>query len=91
MNARRIKLALTAALINRKESDNALLSVKEVMNCFVEEVGDFLGLTTTNRAELNARMIHETYVLQYERMSINIDMVSNPLQQVQSVQRFDLR
>ncbi len=91
MNARKIKLALTAALINHSESDNVLGSVKDVMKKFVGEVGDFLGLTPVGQLQLNASTVKETYRLQYEHVSVNIDLISNPMRKIQSVQRFEVR
>ncbi|MCB0637622.1 MAG: hypothetical protein KDC54_13425 [Lewinella sp.] len=88
MNTRKIKLALTAGLINRNTNGNALLSVKELMNQFGDDVGTFLGLTPQSRATLDSQTIRETYALQYERCTLNVNLVSHPAANRQTIQGF---
>ena len=90
MNARQIKLALTAGLINRNYTDNALQAVKEVMKAFAGDAGRFLGLASLGRAQLNRDVVKETFKLQYEHLTINIDLVFNVKAKIQTVHGFQL-
>ena len=90
MNARQIKLALTAGLINRNHTENALLAVKEVMKTFAEDAGRFLGLASLGKAQINRDVVKETFKLQYEHLTINIDLISNLKAKIETVQRFQL-
>lgn len=90
MNTRKIKLALTAGLINKNTSTNALASVKDLMNNFAAEVGVFLGLTATGNAKIGGNSIRESYALNYENCTLNIELVSNPNANMQTIQRFNL-
>jgi hypothetical protein len=89
MNTRKIKLALTAGLINKNTSSNALASVKDLMTSFTDEVGHFLGLINMGHATLNSDTIRESYTLRYENCTLNIDLVSQANRQ--SIQGFNLR
>jgi len=84
-------MALTAGLINQNTDSNALPTVKQLMSGFAEEVGSFLGLTRLGNASLNRNAVHEIYALQYENCTLNIELISHPQTQVQTVQRFQLR
>lgn len=91
MNTRKIKLALTAGLINRNTNGNALQAVTELMTNFADEVGAFLGLTPVGHSSLDRNAIRERYALQYENCTLNVELVSNPKAQRQTIQRFQLR
>ncbi len=89
MNSRKIKLALTVGLMNAEASNNAIHFVKEVMQGF-QEVGAFLGLALKDKAELNTNHIRQTYAVQFENCTVNLDLVSNPHTHYQYVQGFQL-
>lgn len=91
MNTRKIKLALTAGLINRNTNGNALQAVTDLMTNFADEVGAFLGLTTVGHSSLDHNAIRERYALQYENCTLNVELVSHPKAQRQTIQRFQLR
>lgn len=90
MNTRKIKLALTAGLINKNTSGNALSAVKDLMNSFADEAGRFLGLRSMGNSKMG-NAIRERYALNYENCTLNVDLVSHPQLNRQTVQRFQLR
>lgn len=89
MNSRKIKLALTVGLMNAEASNNAIYFVKEVMQGF-QEVGAFLGSVLKDKSTLNSNHIRQTYAVQFENCTVNVDLVSNPNTQYQYVQGFQL-
>jgi len=89
MNIRKIKLALTVGLMNTP-SANALQLIKEQMKGFREEVGSFLGLQEINRARLNHNHEEHRYSLRFERLTVDLDLISNPSTKTQVIRRFDL-
>lgn len=91
MNTQKIKMALTAGLINQANGGATLHTIKNLMNNFAGEVGNFLGLTQLRNASLNPHATYETYALQYEKCTLNVELVSQPQSRVQTVQRFQLR
>lgn len=90
MNTQKIKMALTAGLINQHTNTNVLPNVKQLMGNFAEEVGSFLGLSQLGNAVLNRNTIHEVYALRYEKCTLNLELISHPQTSVQTVQRFQL-
>ena len=90
MNTRKIKLALTAGLINQNTNGNALNAVKDLMTSFADEVGHFLGLKPISNSRMG-NAVRERYALNYEHCTLNIDLVSHPQVNRQTIQRFQLR
>ena len=90
MNTRKIKLALTAGLINKSTDNNALAAVKDLMSNFAHEAGRFLGLKATGNSSLGSNGTRESYALNYENCTLNIELVSNPIANLQTIQRFNL-
>lgn len=90
MNTRKVKLALTAGLINKSTNNNVLAAVKDLMNNFANEAGNFLALTPTGNTSLGGNATRESYALNYENCTLNIDLVSNPKANRQTIQRFNL-
>ncbi|RMF03071.1 MAG: hypothetical protein D6772_02610 [Bacteroidetes bacterium] len=88
MNTRKIKLALTAGLINKNTSSNALQAVKELMNNFADDAGRFLGLIPGRAMKLGGQSVRQSYVFRYENCTLNVDLVSHPHRQ--TIQRFHL-
>lgn len=90
MNNRKIKLALTVGLMNAGTNGNNVLNfVKEMMLGF-KEVGSFLGLVLKAKNNLNASHVRQTYAIQFEHCTVDIDLVSNPMTQYQYIQGFQL-
>ncbi|MEL6661100.1 MAG: hypothetical protein AAFP77_26710 [Bacteroidota bacterium] len=90
MNTRKIKLALTAGLINKNTNGNALDAVTDLMNAFANEVGRFMGLKPLGNARIG-NAVRESYALNYENCTLNVEVVSHPQAKRQTIQRFQLR
>ena len=90
MSNRKIKLALTAGLINRSIGNNALASVKDLMTSFVDDAGRFIKLTSLSNRTMGST-VKERYALQYEKCTLDIDLVSYPKANHQMVQAFQVR
>lgn len=88
MNIRKIKLALTVGLMNSNQS-NALIALRDLMLGF-KEVGAYLGLTVVGNERINPALIRETYAIRFENCTLDVDLVSNPRTQSQTVQGFQL-
>ena len=90
MNTRKIKLALTAGLINKNNNSNALAAVKDLMSNFADEAGRFLGLSNMGYASLGSGSIRESYALRYENCTLNVELISQANNR-QTIQGFQLR
>ncbi len=89
MNIRKIKLALTVGLMN-SNPNNVIGAVKDLMLGF-KEVGAFLGSTVVGNVRLNPALVKKRYAIRFENCTLDVDLVSNPITQSQSVQGFQLR
>lgn len=89
MNTRKLKLALTAGLINHNTNGNALSAVKDLMSNFADEAGRFLGLVPGRKQRLDDQAFRQNYALRYENCTLSVELVSHPHRQ--SIQRFQLR
>ncbi len=90
MNIRKIKLALTVGLLNKEQQNNALQDIKDLMLGFRDEVGAFLGFSRLGQAPLNGNHVKETYKVQFERCTLDVDLVLNSQTNTQVVQGFQL-
>jgi hypothetical protein len=90
MNTRKIKLALTVGLMNNDPGNNALNLVRELMLGF-QEVGSFLGLSMKRKSNLNPGHIKQTYALQFENCTLDVELVQDSRTNSQYVQNFQLR
>jgi hypothetical protein len=90
MNIRKIKLALTAGLINQNTNGNALNAVKDLMTSFADEAGRFLGLNAISNSQIG-NAVRERYTLNYEHCTLNVDLVWHPQFNRQTIQHFQLR
>lgn len=90
MNARKIKLALTAGLINKSSKDDALTDIKDLMRGFAEDVGHFVGLRSLSNRAFGSS-VQERYALQYENCTLDIDLISYPKVNQQVIQNFKVR
>lgn len=89
MNTRKIKLALTAGLINKSTGTNALASIKDLMGSFTNDAGRFIGLTPLSNKRMGST-VKERYALRYEHCTLNVDLVSYPKANHQMVQAFQV-
>ena len=90
-NLQKIKLALTVGMINKSEKGNTIATIKEMMRNFKTEVGNFIGLTITNRIPLGASMKNQIFAIKYENAVLNVNVVTNTNTRSQYIQGFDLR
>lgn len=91
MNIKKIKMALTIGLMKNRDSNQSLQALKELMNSFGGEVGNFLGLQKLDQELLNANHVQQRYALQFERCTLSVDLVANPKTKTQVVKSFHLR
>jgi hypothetical protein len=87
MNIRKIKLALSVGLMNQ-EAGNAVNKIERMMDNFREDVGDFVGRRELRKSNLNRSHVQQTYALQFERCTLNVDLVSNLATNTQVVNTF---
>ena len=90
MNNRKIKLALTVGLVNSESESNVLNYIKELMLTF-KEVGAYIGSKILEHIRLNPSHVKQTYSIQFENCTLNVDLVSNPVTQSEYVQGFQIR
>lgn len=90
MNLKKIKLALTIDLLNQKNNHNIFLTIREVMNKLKEEVGNFLSQRMIE-ARTTGDLIKQSYALQYENGTLNLDVVVNRSTLNQYIYSFDFR
>ncbi len=91
MNTRKkIKLALTASLVNAKASQNVLGLAQEVMLSF-QEVGAFVGRSVQKSMALTTEFTKETINLRFEHCTLSLELISNRAAATQVVQGFRIR
>ncbi len=90
MNLKKIKLALTIDLLNQKNNHNLLQSTREIMSNLKEEVGNFLSQKLI-LARPNGNHVKQSYALQYENGTLNLDVVLNPSTLNQYIYSFDFQ
>lgn len=77
--------------MKNRDSNQSLQSLKELMNNFTEEVGNFLGLQKLDQHFLNANHVQQSYALQFERCTLNVDLIANPKTKTQVIKSFNVR
>jgi len=87
MNIKKIKLALTVGLIN-SGTGSTLGKVRELMLSLKEDVGAMLSSRELKKAVLGPNMVQYSYALQFERCTLNVDVVSHPLTRQEMVRTF---
>lgn len=90
MNLKKIKLALTIDLLNQKSNRNLLITTREIMSTLKEEVGKFLSQKLI-QARPSGDLIKQSYALQYEKGTLNLDVVISPNTHNQYIYSFDFR
>ena len=90
MNLKKIKLALTIDLLNQKSNRNLLTTTREIMSSLKEEVGKFLSQELI-KARTSGNLIKQSYALQYEKGTLNLDVVFSPSPHNQYIYSFDFR
>lgn len=87
MNIKKIKLALTVGIINAG-SGGALGKIRELMLTLKDDVGAMLTTRELPMAVLGPNMVQHSYALQYERCTLNVDVVCHTQTQHQMVRTF---
>lgn len=90
MNARQIKLALTAGLLNDQPHGNLLQTIREVMSGFVQEAGAYLGLQRSGSSSFGT-LTNERYDLRYENATISLEVVRNASGRGAAIRRLEVR
>ncbi|MEM1124845.1 MAG: hypothetical protein AAGJ18_30685 [Bacteroidota bacterium] len=90
MNIRNIKLELTVALMNEPSTINHVGKVKELMQDFQGQVGNFRGAEIVSDTDLDDDHSLQTMALAYDNCVVNIDLVTNNTTRMVYVNRFDL-
>jgi hypothetical protein len=91
MNIKKIKMALTIGLLRQNESGSALNTMRDILQNFSDEVGAFLGLQELGSRPLNSNIRQRSFALEFERCTLNVDLVANHQTQTQEVKSFHLR
>ena len=90
MNLRKVKLDLTVKLLNQHSDHNLLDTITELMQGFREDVGNFLGFRMLNNAGIDETFEQQTYALQFERCTLNVDLITHKSSRSQYLKRFSL-
>ncbi|MCR9052109.1 MAG: hypothetical protein ACE362_11740 [Phaeodactylibacter xiamenensis] len=90
MSNRKMKLALTVGLLNRKTGEgNTLQLVKRLMNKFRSDVGGFLGMRQLEEQILNRSHTLQSFALDFEHYTLNLDIVNNRTDNTESINRLE--
>ena len=90
MNNRKLKLALTVGLLNRKSGEgNTLQLVKRLMKRFQSDAGSFLGLRQLEHQVLNRSHTLQSFALDFEHYTLNLDIVNNRTDDTESINRLE--
>lgn len=90
MDIRKMKLDLTVALMNAGKRSNLLNLIKDIMLTF-KEVGAYIGLRELNKFKLNPAHEKQTYVIQFENCTLDVELVANSMSRNQYVHGFQIR
>lgn len=76
MDVRKLNVGLTVELMNNREGNTALSTIKNFMSG-VKEAGKFLGTKLTNERTLGNEWKNTDYTLNFENCSLDINMTAN--------------
>lgn len=90
MNFKKIKLALSVDLLNKKSDRNLPKTIKKLMDAFKDEVGSFLHqqIIAVNKS---GDLVKESYALQFENCTLDLNVVVNQTTLNQYIYSFDFR
>lgn len=91
INIRQIKLALTVDLMNLPTPTNPLSFIQKAMNRFKDEAGNFTGLLFKGNSKMNEGFEKQSFELQFERCTLDLDLVTESFSHRQFVQGFNLK
>jgi len=90
MNIQKIKLDLTLNLLNKSFDNNVVDSITAFMAGLQEEVGCFVGSQLVQQAGIDSTFERQTYAIQYENCTLNVDVVFNKNSSNQYLRSFNL-
>ncbi len=90
MNIRNMKLSLTVDLMNLSNSQSPLSTIKSAMEKFKAETGGFKRLLRKNKEVLPNGLEAQTYAMQYENCTLDLDLITDHISDQQIVQGFTL-
>ncbi len=91
MNIREMKLALTVDLINLPGSFTPVASVQNSMSRFASEAGSFRSCTELKSSFIEEGIERKTYALQFENVTLDLDLITNEHSSEQFIRGFDLK
>ena len=91
MNIRKMKLALTVDLMNLPGSYTSMASVQDSMSRFKDETGSYKGCKESESTFIQAGIQRKTYALQFENVTLDLDLITNEHSSEQLVKGFDLK
>lgn len=91
MNIRKMKLALTVDLLNLPGSFSPLTSLQNLMVRFKDETGSYKGSKELNSTHIEAGIEQKTYALQFENVTLDLDLITNEHSSEQFVKGFNLK
>jgi len=88
MNNRKLKLALTVALMNAGNS-NLIQAIKELVSGF-KEAGAFLGQQLIRKNLLNMDTENRRYAIRFENCTVDVELIANRHNRNQYVRGFQI-
>jgi hypothetical protein len=85
-----MKLSLTVDLMNLSSTQSPLPTIKSAMEQFKAETGGFKRLFRKNREVLANGLESQTYAMQYENCTLDLDLITDLVSDQQIVQGFTL-
>jgi len=90
MNIQKIKLDLTLSLLNKSFDNDVVNSITAFMADLQEEVGSFIDSQLVQQAGIDDTFERQTYAIQYENCTLNVDVVYNKNSSYQYLRSFNL-
>jgi len=90
MNIQKIKLDLTLNLLNKSFDSNVVDSITTFMASLHDEVGNFVSSQLVRQAGIDKTFEQQTYAIQYENCTLNVDVVYNKNSSYQYLRSFNL-
>ncbi|MBI1227206.1 MAG: hypothetical protein GC192_18385 [Bacteroidetes bacterium] len=91
MNIREMKLALTVDLMNLPDEIAPVATIQHSMSRFVSETGHFKGCKELETSILEGGIERKTIALQFENVTLDLDLITNEHSSEQLVKGFDLK
>jgi len=90
MNLKDIKIGLAIDLVNQPPQEEILSKVYLLVNKFREELGKFLDVQLIKKEKFGSHL-RSSYTIKYEHAAIDLDLLTNPVTQSQTVYGFDIK